>query len=395
MTILRRAKSSRRSSESISSQSSPSTVRSTAFPIGLLEHNDSKLSRNSDDDDSQNPKHHQPKEGHCCIQPFGYYNLSGSKTSVLKPWGTTFWDCEGDYRQETWLEQHTGGQLYEHQNNLCELPIPSVGETLERFLPTALPLIHDEAELACLQNDMEKFRDQATQLQTRLLARSKEYSGTSSWLQQWWNTATYLQVRDPVVVNSSYFIQFSDDTTIYTQPSNSRADPQIRRAAALLFAISKIRRQIVTGSLPPEKIGRGKTSKHLCSTSYKYFFHACRIPGSPQDTYRIYDPAQHHHAAIAVKGHVFEIPLVDPDSQEPVSMETFEDSLQQCVDQARNTRPATGLTWLTNQNRDEWAIAYRVLQTSPDTRDALKIIESAACLVCLDDEFAITLQDMC
>jgi len=354
---------------------------------------DSKLSRNSDDDDSQSTGHPSREEEPCVVQPFECYNLSSSSTPLLKPWGALYLDCHGDYRQETWLELHTAGQLYEHQNNLCELPIPSVDATLERFLPTALPLVHDESELDCLQKDVEKFRDQAAELQTRLLARSKDYSSSSSWLQHWWNTVTYLQVRDPVVVNSSYFFHFSDDTTIYTV-SNSRADPQIRRAATLLFATAKIRRQIITGALPPEKIGRGDNTKPLCSTSYKYMFHACRIPGSPQDSYRIYDPALHHHAAVAVKGHVFEIPLVDPHTQESVSMETLEDSLQQCVDHAKDAHPATGVTWLTSQNRDEWAKAYQKLQATPTTREALKKIESAACLVCLDDEFAITLQDM-
>ena len=60
-------------------------------------------------------------------------------------------ESHGDYRAEAWLEDHVGGPLYQNQTALPRLPVPSVADTLERFLPTALPLARTPEESASLQ----------------------------------------------------------------------------------------------------------------------------------------------------------------------------------------------------------------------------------------------------
>ena len=58
------------------------------------------------------------------------------------PWPHQVVESRGDYREEAYLEQLIGGQLYENNNNktLPNLPVPTLKRTLERFIPTALPL---------------------------------------------------------------------------------------------------------------------------------------------------------------------------------------------------------------------------------------------------------------
>lgn len=312
----------------------------------------------------------------------------------VKPWGPPKLECFGDYRQEEWLEKHIGGPLYAQQDCLPELTLPTVHETLERFLPSALPLANeDDAEQVALLQAVESFPSQTKLLQKRLRKRQAEEYVASSYLQHWWNCSTYLQVRDPVVINSSYYFQFTDDTTIYTSDGN----PQIRRAAALLFSTALVRLQIATGSLTPETVGRGTAAQPLCSTAYKYMFHACRVPNLSHDSYVIYDPALHHHAAVAVRGHLFQVPLVDPLTHQPVSMLTLEKSLEWCVSQAEAAGSGSitnELTWLTSQNRDDWARVYNKLSAIPTWQKSLRILESSACLICLDEACAYTRQDM-
>ena len=93
-------------------------------------------------------------------------SLSASATATPKPWGTPMVESTGDYRQEAWLESHIGGPLYEHQPNLPRLPIPSVEQTLQRFLPTALPLCQSQQEADKLQQAVANFPKQAQLLQT-------------------------------------------------------------------------------------------------------------------------------------------------------------------------------------------------------------------------------------
>ena len=303
-------------------------------------------------------------------------------------------DAHGDYRAEAWLETHVGGPLYQYQASLPRLPIPAIGDTLQRFLPTALPLARTDEERTALRAAVQAFPGQAAALQERLQSRADHEYADSSWLQHWWNTLGYLDVRDTIVINVSYYFHFADDVTIYDNNSDvdddTRSSPQIKRAAALLYTSAQVRNQVVTGTWPPEVLGRGEAAKPLCSTAYKYMFHACRIPDSPRDAYRIYDPSLYTHAAVSIRGHLFQIPLVEnivansgSSQQQPVSMETLQDSLRDAVRQAATMPPASGLGWCTTQDRDAWAAARQALDAS--TLRELEVLESAAILVCLDD----------
>ena len=112
----------------------------------------------------------------------------------MKPWPSPMLESHGDYRAEAPLESHIGGPLYSQQGSLPRLPVPSLKETIDRFLPTALPLAKSEEEKASLIKAAEAFESEAAELQKRLEGRKDEMSD-SSWLQLWWNTLGYLQVR--------------------------------------------------------------------------------------------------------------------------------------------------------------------------------------------------------
>lgn len=113
--------------------------------------------------------------------------LSTTSSNVFKPWKTHMVESMGDYRQEAFLEDHIGGPLYEHQKNLPRLPIPNIADTLERFLPTALPLAKSHDETNALLKACEAFPQQAQVLQERLMDRRDKEMKDSSWLMLWWN----------------------------------------------------------------------------------------------------------------------------------------------------------------------------------------------------------------
>jgi carnitine O-acetyltransferase len=200
----------------------------------------------------------------------------------------------------------------------------------------------------------------------------------------------YLAVRDPVVVNVSYFFSFTDDPTI----DAAVAESNVQRAATLLFATAEFRKQVCTGQQPREQIGKKKIA--ICSTAYKYMFHACRIPHQGQDTYRIYDPSRYTHCIVSRKGFFFAMELVDPESGDPLPIMVLEDQLRQCLrlaDAVSSTRPKLGL--MTSQDRNDWADAREALLQVGGLamEEALAVLESGAVLLNLDDEAPVSRQE--
>ena len=300
-----------------------------------------------------------------------------STAAPFKPWQHPMIESDGDYRKEAYLEDHIGGPLYAHQSSLPRLPIPTLEETMHRFLPTALPLAKSEDEKASLQEACQQFPLQAAKLQERLQQRRDVDMSDSSWLQLWWNTLGYLQVRDSVVLNVSYFFHFADDPTATTG---------VARGAAILFAAAEFRKRVCSGQFPAETVGKNKTV--LCSTPFKYMFHACRIPKRVQDSYRIYDPSRYSHAIVARQGHFFAVPMCDPITGDPVALPDLQASLQQIVELADAGPPALELGILTSNNRDAWADAREALLQAGGVamEQALEKLESGSMLLCLDDE---------
>jgi hypothetical protein len=96
-------------------------------------------------------------------------------------------ESNGDYREEAFLEKDDviGGNLYKNQSSLPLLPIPSVVETIQRFLPTALSLARNQEEEMALKSACEAFPIEAEKLQQRLVARRENEMQNSSWLQLW------------------------------------------------------------------------------------------------------------------------------------------------------------------------------------------------------------------
>eukprot|EP00934_Nitzschia_sp_Nitz4_P004862 Nitzschia sp. Nitz4//scaffold40_size135432//49424//51514//NITZ4_003239-RA/size135432-snap-gene-0.126-mRNA-1//-1//CDS//3329551204//4852//frame0 len=313
-----------------------------------------------------------------------------STTAALKSWNTKMVESHGDYRDEMFLEEHIGGPLYENQTKMPPLPIPAVEDTMSKVLMTSLPLAKSDAEKQAFKEALLMFPDQAEQLQKRLVLRQQGEMAGTSWLQLWWNQLGYLQVRDPVVINVSYFFGFVDDPSV----DGVGSAPNVQRGAAILFAVAQYRKLVVTGELPCERIGKHKIP--LCSTPFKYMFNACRIPRLGQDTYRLYDPSRYTHATVARKGHFFSIQIVHPETGMPLPVGDIEEQLQQCIllaDAIPMSRPKLGC--MTSNNRDDWARARETLIRLGGSimEDALEEVESGAIVLTLDDESPVSRQE--
>ena len=157
-------------------------------------------------------------------------------SSKIKPWPQPMVESKGDYRAESFLEDHIGGKLYSQQRSLPRLPIPEVKDTLDRFLPTALPLAKSEEEKATLVKAVQQFEGQSVELQKRLIERREGEMKDSSWLQHWWNTLGYLQVRPRGISSRSpYRISYVLYPDLFSSHPGSRSRGCQRQLLLPLF----------------------------------------------------------------------------------------------------------------------------------------------------------------
>lgn len=323
-------------------------------------------------------------------------HLSASSSSIrtkFPKWPNPSHESNGIYAEEdsTFVGPvySDSSPLYQTQSGLPSLPVPTLEETMLRYASTALPLASNEDEKESLIKAMKYFPQQAVDLQKRLNER-KELSdkGKTSWLSQWWNQLGYLQVRDTITINVSYFYHFSSDHTI----PHLIEDKSIPRAATLMQAAAEFRSMVCSAQHPSQKIGKGGKVP-LCSAAYKYMFHSCRIPLLTQDSVKMYDPSLFKHCIVAVNGQFFAVDFIDPETQNALPIKVLEKRLMKCKELAFSSTVKTELGWFTSWDRDSWAKARSILVKDDNIQKSLSLLQSGAFLVCLDDENPVSMND--
>jgi Choline/Carnitine o-acyltransferase len=216
-------------------------------------------------------------------------SIGGTGTGVFKPWPTPLVISDGDYRNEMFLEQHIGGPLYSQQKHIPKLPLPTLEQAMETLMPTALPLAENETEVENFQQACKDFIHEAAHLQERLVQRQHGEFCDSSWLQELWQKASYLQYRESLPTYVSYYLMVGDDKTLPDQSAffatasaaavsdnninqnNFIFTKGIARAAAVIVAVAETRKQICSGEMPYETIPHkdGQPEEPLCSTGFK------------------------------------------------------------------------------------------------------------------------------
>ncbi|KAJ1837981.1 Carnitine O-acetyltransferase mitochondrial, partial [Coemansia sp. RSA 486] len=271
------------------------------------------------------------------------------------------------------------GKLFEFQAQLPKLPVPSLEETLPKYLSTVEPLLSAE-EFAQTKRAVEEFAQsaQGKELQKRLEARAAE-PGRTNWLEEWWTELSYMGYRDPVTPYVSYFYSYKDD---------KKRRKNTQRAAAIVRAAWEFRRQLATRELAPEM---ARTTP-LCSYSYNYMFNATRIPKRPTDYEATYDLAQNEHFAVVRNNQFFIVQMVH--NGQLLTAAEIESQLDRIVAEA-DSSAAVPVGVMTSDNRDLWADNYKLLRdAAPENAATLERLQSAAFLVCLDSSKPVTREEI-
>lgn len=278
---------------------------------------------------------------------------------------------------EGYREDSSKGPMLRFEDSLPRLPVPTLEETSKRYLKSVHAVLNS-AEYEHTKKAVEQFVKPGSigeKLQKRLQAR-RDDPKHKNWIQEWWNDAAYLSYRDPVVPYVSYFYSHRDD--------RRRRNP-VKRAAAITSAVLEFKKQVDSGTLEPEYMKRLPISMD----AYQWMFNACRIPSKPADHPVTYDPKEHKHIVVIRKNQFWKV-MHEVGGQQLNTTE-LEQQFRKIYEKAESS-PAVGI--LTTENRDLWTDARATLLAAhASNATALKTIESASFVVCLDDAAPVTLEE--
>ncbi|KAJ1649399.1 hypothetical protein IWQ61_009505, partial [Dispira simplex] len=282
-----------------------------------------------------------------------------------------------------------------YQSRLQHLPVPSLRDTASRYLESLKPLVTKKQweKSAALVKDFIKPNGQGEYLQS--LLESYARTQPTSWLETWWLNGAYLTWREPLVINSNYFILGKDDPN--QPPFDDQHNPrqgipkgtftpfQIRRAAHLIHEALNYMEIIESGVMPVEKTRKGAQ----CMDQYFRMFGTTRIPQPGQDAIRQPPPTTLRHIMVLAKDQVFAVPVfAKGDHRVRLSVGDIEDQLwhivKQVTDPSLNLDAPVGV--LTGDHRDAWAKLYAHLENlHPTNAQTMELIQMALFSVSLDD----------
>lgn len=272
-------------------------------------------------------------------------------------------------------EDPSKGPMLRFQDSLPKLPVPSLEETAVKYLKSVKAVATPE-QFAKTEAAVKEFvKKDGIQLQKQLEARAND-PNCKNWIADWWNEGAYLAVRDPVVPYVSYFYSHKDD--------KHRKNPATR-AAAISTATLQFKQMVDNGTLEPEYMKKNP----VCMDAYKWMFNVCRVPvKNGADQTAVHDKQTNKHILAIRKNRFFKV-LHEVDGKELTTAE-LEDQFNQVYKLGETHGPAVGV--LTSENRDKWADFHAQLIEAGNT-EALKDIESASFVVCLDEASPVTKEE--
>ncbi|XP_053623682.1 carnitine O-palmitoyltransferase 1, liver isoform [Plodia interpunctella] len=259
-------------------------------------------------------------------------------------------------------------KLYSFQGSLPRLPLPSVKDTMKRYLNSVRPLLDDDNYKRVEKLAKEFEETIAVKLQRYLILKSW---WSSNYVSDWWEEYVYLRGRSPLMVNSNFY----GIDAIMIRPTKIQA----ARAAVVIHLALKFRRLIDRQELEPIML-QGMVP--LCSWQYERVFNTVRVPGIETDKIVHYQDS--NHITVYHKGRYFKVMVYSRGRLlQPAEIQV---QIQQILDD--KSEPVFGeerLAALTAGDRSHWAHIRTTMFNRGHNRTSLHCIERAAFNVCLDD----------
>jgi carnitine O-acetyltransferase len=272
------------------------------------------------------------------------------------------------------------GRMDVGQDTMPKLPVPALDDTLDRYLESVRPLLDGQPERwERTKKAVEAFRrNEGPVLQKRLEERAA--ASKTSWLLDWWNEYAYFSSRESICFYVNYCFGF-------------RPDPRpnlhwLTRAGSLLSGLLEFRALIRSRELEPDSM-RGQP---FCMAQYDYLFNACRFPRAPLDHTECFGYDGNEHVAVVCRGRFYTFETVHSDGSRLSTLELVHqlrrvyDLATKATSSDTDSNEELPVGVLTADHRDVWTEKRkRLLAAHPENAEQLRRIETAICLVCLDE----------
>uniref|UniRef100_A0A1A9WJ04 carnitine O-palmitoyltransferase n=1 Tax=Glossina brevipalpis TaxID=37001 RepID=A0A1A9WJ04_9MUSC len=258
--------------------------------------------------------------------------------------------------------------LYSFQGSLPRLPVPSVHDTMTRYLRSVRPLLDDEK--------YQKMERLASEFEHTIGKKLQFYLKLKSWwstnyVSDWWEEYVYLRGRSPLMINSNFY----GTDAIFMNLTESQA----ARAANVIYLLLCFRRTIERQEMQPILI-QGMIP--LCSWQYERTFNTVRVPGMETD--RIVHYRDSNHVVVLHKGCYYKLPIYHKGRLlRPCEMQV---QIEEILNSTATPMPGEKyLAALTAWDRAKWAETRNTYFIRGPNRVSLNTIETAAFVVSLDE----------
>lgn len=268
--------------------------------------------------------------------------------------------------------------LYSFQSSLPPLPVPDLKDTVERYKSYARVLQSGE-ELAETEALAAHFlSNEGPRIQRYLKLK---YWFSDNYVTDWWEKYVYLIGRDPIAINSNYYVLDSGRFT----PTHV----QEARAGTVLYQMMQYKEDLSNEVIEPTITASGAP---LCMWQYERMFATSRLPGRDCDEVKHWDPTQVKHVAVYCKGSFYRLDVYRRDGSLRTPDELEASFVAIKADAA--ARQAAGATdeaeacipGLTGWGRTEWATVRETHFAEGVNRRSLDTVESALLYVVLSDK---------
>nr|XP_014345424.1 PREDICTED: peroxisomal carnitine O-octanoyltransferase [Latimeria chalumnae] len=190
-------------------------------------------------------------------------------------------------------------RTFQHQNSLPSLPVPSLDESLKKYLDAVKPFLSDP-ELQKTTEIVEKFQyGIGKELHQKLLERAKV---RRNWLEEWWLNTAYLDVRMPSQLN----VNFGGPAPYLEHYWPPKDGTQLERGSIAVYYMLQYWNLIRIEQLPVHKTG----SAPLDMDQFRMLYCTCKVPGVTRDSMINYFRTESEgkcptHLVVMCRGRVF------------------------------------------------------------------------------------------
>ena len=278
---------------------------------------------------------------------------------------------------------------FDYDEKLPSLPLPSLRNTLEKYLDTVRPHVTEEefAETEKLVRDFESGHGKV--LHDKLAIKATQ---SKNWLEKWWVDCAYLQCRLPL-------IPYQNMSGVFPSPDFWPPQPGTRvdRCSLIMYFNLKFFKILREEKLRP-MVHKGVP---WAMDQFKRVYNSVRIPGDPQDIlvtpFKTKSEGVIHSRNIVVmyRGYIFTFDILMPDEsilgpQELAYQLSFIEKW--CTAQERD---GPGIGALTVSDRSVWAKNREYLKSlHPDNAKNLDIIENAIGVYAFEDSEPLSQTDV-